>query len=98
MADRLEEMVEELKENSRRQEDFIGSFAHELKTPLTSIIGYADMLRSKKLDQEQVVLSANYIFREGKRLEALSMKLLELIVLGRQDFPLKAVNLSLIHI
>ena len=92
MADRLEEMVEELKENSRRQEDFIGSFAHELKTPLTSIIGYADMLRSKKLDQEQVVLSANYIFREGKRLEALSMKLLELIVLGRQDFPLKAVN------
>ncbi len=92
MADRLEAMVEELKDTSRRQEDFIGSFAHELKTPLTSIIGYADMLRSKKLDQEQVVLSANYIFREGKRLEALSMKLLDLIVLGRQDFPLKTVN------
>ena len=92
MADRLEELVKKLKENARRQEDFVASFAHELKTPLTSIIGYADMLRSKKLGPEQVVLSANYIFREGKRLEALSMKLLELIVLGRQDFPLKEVQ------
>lgn len=91
MAVKLEQTVEELKDATRRQEDFIGSFAHELKTPLTSMIGYADMLRSKKMDQEQIVLSADYIFKEGKRLESLSMKLLEMIVLQKQDFTMKRV-------
>jgi signal transduction histidine kinase len=83
MAERLEQNIEELREATRRQERFIGSFAHELKTPLTAMIGYADMLRSKQLTNEQVVLSANYIFTEGKRLEAMSMKLLNLIILKR---------------
>ena len=46
MAARLEAQVQELTEAARRQEEFIGSFAHEIKTPLTSIIGYADLLRS----------------------------------------------------
>ncbi|MBP1761121.1 MAG: arlS 1 [Firmicutes bacterium] len=91
MAVKLEQTVEELKDASRRQEDFIGSFAHELKTPLTSMIGYADMLRSKKMDQEQIIISANYIFEEGKRLESLSMKLMEMIVLRKQDFIMKRV-------
>jgi signal transduction histidine kinase len=91
MAVKIEQMVEELKEASIRQEDFIGSFAHELKTPLTSMIGYADMLRSKKMDQEQIVTSANYIFEEGKRLESLSMKLMDLIVLKKADFKMKYV-------
>ncbi len=92
MAEKLEQMVEALKEASRRQEDFIGSFAHELKTPLTSMIGYADMLRSKKMDREQIVLSANYIFEEGKRLESLSMKLMDMIVLKNHDFPMKHIQ------
>ena len=38
---------------------------------------------------------AGYIFREGKRLEALSGKLMELIVLDRQDFPLRAASMRL---
>ena len=37
-------------------------------------------------------VSANYIFNEGKRLEALSLKLLELMVLNRQDFERRRVN------
>jgi signal transduction histidine kinase len=92
MAVKLEQMVEELREASRRQEDFVDSFAHELKTPLTSIIGYADMLRSKKMDPEQVILSANYIFEEGKRLESLSMKLMDMIILKNQQFSMKHIH------
>ena len=94
MADHLEQNIEALKDSASRQEIFIGNFAHELKTPLTSIIGYADMLRTKKLSQEQLITSADYIFNEGKRLEALSMKLLELIVLKNRDFTLLPVNMK----
>ncbi len=94
MAARIERQVHELKEAARRQEDFIGSFAHEIKTPLTSIIGYADLLRSRPATPEQVQESAGYIFSEGRRLEALSRKLMDLIVLDKQDFPLRTVPLD----
>ena len=86
MAAQLEAHVQELRDAARRQEDFIGSFAHEIKTPLTSIIGYADLLRSLPATPEQVLNSAGYIFREGRRLEALSRKLMDLIVLEKQSF------------
>ena len=94
MALRNQRQVAELRAAARRQEDFIGSFAHEIKTPLTSIIGYADLLRSRPATEEQVRESAGYIFGEGRRLEALSRKLLDLIVLEREDFPLRPVPLD----
>lgn len=93
MAERLEAQVQALTDAARRQEEFIGSFAHELKTPLTSIIGYADLLLSRPAAPEQVRESAGYIFREGRRLEALSQKMLEMIVLDRRDFPLREVSM-----
>ncbi len=95
MAARLEAYVEDLTEAAKRQEDFIGSFAHEIKTPLTSIIGYADLLRSRPSTAEQVFECSDYIFREGRRLEALSRKLMDLIVLNKQDFPLRPVDMDL---
>lgn len=88
MADALEKKIVDLEDAARRQEDFVASFAHELKTPLTAMIGYADMLRSVNLPESQRFLAANYIFGEGKRLEALSLKLMELIVLRRSDYVL----------
>ena len=92
MADHLEQQFTELQDTARRQEDFIGSFAHELKTPLTSMIGYADMLRSREMTEEERMDAANYIFKEGKRLEALSFKLLDLMVLRHQELAKRRVS------
>ena len=80
MAEALEENINKLEDEIQAKEDFVGAFAHELKTPLTAIIGYADMLRSRKLDEEKSFLSANYIYTEGKRLEAMSIRLLDIMV------------------
>ena len=80
MAEALEENMNELEAEIQAREDFVGAFAHELKTPLTSIIGYADLLRSRKLDEEKSFMSANYIYTEGKRLEAMSIRLLDIMV------------------
>ena len=92
MADSLERQFKELEDAARRQEDFIGSFAHELKTPLTSMIGYADMLRTREMSQEERFEAANYIFREGKRLEALAFKLLDLMVLRHGELQKRPVS------
>ncbi len=85
MADTILDKLDELTMQARRQEDFTASFAHELKTPLTSIIGYADMLRTVECTDEERQEAADHIFWQGKRLESLSFKLLELIVTGNQE-------------
>ena len=94
MADSIQDSVNQLQEAMRRQEEFMGSFAHELKTPMTSIIGYADLIRSQSLTGEELGEAANYIFHEGTRLEHLSLKLLDLLVLGKDDFPMTEVELT----
>ena len=94
MADAIEKNVQELEDAARRQEDFTASFVHELKTPLTSIIGYADMLRSGNLDESRRFKAANYIFSEGKRLENLSLALMSLLVVGRSEADAKPVSMA----
>lgn len=91
MANVLEDTIGELQEEIRAREDFIAAFAHELKTPLTAIIGYADLLRSRKLDEEKHFLSSNYIYTEGKRLENMSFRLLDIIVTKREQIETQPI-------
>lgn len=96
MANVLEDTIDELQEGVRSREDFIAAFAHELKTPLTSIIGYADLLRSRKLDEEKHFLCSNYIYTEGKRLESMSFRLLDIIVTKREKIELQPVSVQVL--
>lgn len=96
MAKQLEDNIHKLEEDARRQEEFTEAFSHELKTPLTSIIGYADMLRSMKLSEEDVIISAGYIFKEGKRLERLAYKMMELSFLNNQQIEMMPVSVELL--
>ncbi|MFR5421029.1 MAG: HAMP domain-containing protein [Oscillospiraceae bacterium] len=85
MADALEARLRELAAAAQRQKEFTASFAHELKTPLTSVIGYADTLRSRTLPSEMQFEAANAIYTEGKRLERMSFALLDLFALERSE-------------
>ncbi len=95
MANALEENICKLQEEVRAREDFIAAFSHELKTPLTAVIGYADLLRTRKLDEEKHFLSANYIYTEGKRLEAMSLRLLDIIVTKRYSLDAQETKAEL---
>ena len=88
MANELETSMGKMRDFVDRQTAFMGSFAHELKTPMTSIIGYSDLLRRSTLNEEEAREAANYIFSESRRLEALSLKLQDLILLKKEDFEL----------
>lgn len=94
MADKLQETLSRMESDMQQQERFMGAFAHEMKTPMTAIIGFADLLRQGNLDENTRMTAANYIFTEGRRLEKLSLKLLELIVLKQEDVSMKRVWLS----
>lgn len=93
MADKLQENIIRLETDMQRQEAFMSAFAHELKTPMTSIIGYADLLRQDGLDYNKRQRAANYILTEGQRLEKLTFKLLDLLLLKKDTPEMKSVRL-----
>ena len=85
MALSVDNKVSDLEDELKRREQFVADFTHEIKTPMTSIIGYADTMRSMDLTKEEELTFLNYIYSAGKRLEIMSGKLFDLIYLNRND-------------
>ena len=94
MAQAVSDHVDELNDMVHRREQFVADFTHEIKTPMTSIIGYADTMRSMELPREEQMMALGYIFSEGKRLESMSQKLFELIYLRRHDIEKARVHMA----
>ncbi|RJX39801.1 sensor histidine kinase [Paenibacillus pinisoli] len=93
MASVVEDKINELERNNGEKQRFINNITHELKTPLTSIIGYANYMRSTKYDEATFLEGLNAIYSEGKRLEALATKLMDLILLKDHQFQMKPDNM-----
>lgn len=72
MAEEVERQVDDLKL-------LLGALNHEIKTPMTSIIGYSESLLHVKLTEEQREAALLYIYQEGRRLESLSGKMMSLL-------------------
>lgn len=99
MADSIQSHAARLEKIAEDRQTFIANLAHEMKTPLTSILGFADLLRIKKsvTDRERLEY-AGVIVEETKRMRALSGKLMELIALGGTETEKKPVSLpAMIH-
>ncbi|MEW9094640.1 MAG: HAMP domain-containing sensor histidine kinase [Clostridiaceae bacterium] len=94
MACAIEKKLKELEIKAEEKQRFICDFTHELKTPLTSIIGYADFLRSTSYDEKIFIEGLNHIFKEGKRLDELSWRMMDLILLKRENFIMKQENIE----
>jgi len=79
-------MSAELERTRESQRHFLESASHELKTPLTSILGYADALADGAVAPAQ---GARVIGEEARRLQRLVQDLLELARVGRADFAVE---------
>ena len=91
MAEAVEGKICELQETIRAKDDFVSNFTHELKTPMTSIMGYADMLRSHENEQEIQIKAADHIYKESKRLGDLSLKLMDLMSLSGEYIQIEPI-------
>ena len=92
MAGSVEDHVEELKDMVNRRDQFVANFTHEMKTPMTTIIGYADSVRHLDLSKEERNMSLEYIYTEGRRLETMSQKLFNLIYLKKNDIFMEELD------
>lgn len=91
MAATVERTIRSLEENLHQREEFVAAFTHEIKTPMTTMIGYSDLLRSQSCDADTVHLAAGYIHSETSRLAALSQNLLMLLGLSQEEAELRPV-------
>ena len=84
-----EDEISELSENfnymaqeiSRSIEDYkqmVGNLTHEIKTPLTSIIGYAELLQDERCGEALRRQALEYIVGEGRRLHSITRKIVHL--------------------
>lgn len=73
---------------ARQQQDFVAAVSHELKTPLTSIRMYAEMLREGWASEAQKPGYYDYIHDESERLSRLIANVLQLARLERNALTL----------
>ena len=85
MADKMEQQMHDITNESERRKQMLGSLTHELKTPMTSIIGFADTLLHVNVRKEQQEIALTHIHDECRRLERLSGKLTNLIGMYDND-------------
>ena len=71
-------MTKELKNIDSLRKDFISNVSHEFKTPITSIKGFAKLIRDGKLSNELLYEYSDLIVNEGERLSLLSSNMLRL--------------------
>lgn len=85
MAENIEDMIHKLNYEKEKQKHFFDNFTHEIRTPLTAIIGYADLLW--KADNGELRDKAIfYINSEAQRMVKMTERLLELSKLKKYDF------------
>ena len=79
--------IDKLKETDKFRREFTANVSHELKTPLTSINGFAEMIESGIVKGEDIQKSAGIIRKEGNRLLGLIDSIIKLSQL--EDTTLK---------
>ena len=94
MSATIKEKLDDMELSVKQKEDFIAAFAHETKSPMQSIIGYADLIYQKKLDENESREAAQVIMNEGMRLQALSEKLMDIVVLKESGITKEEINTS----
>ncbi|MBX7490816.1 sensor histidine kinase [Helicobacter turcicus] len=87
--------ISELKRAQNLRKEFSANVTHELKTPLTSILASAEMLKNKLVAQEDLPHFVDKIYLESKRLLAMINEILKISFLDEaQSLPLHNVNLK----
>jgi signal transduction histidine kinase len=68
------ELSSSLAEEKQMQRRIIGSISHDIKTPLTSVMGYAERLMKRDFDNEKQKQYLHTIYTQAKDIEAIVME------------------------
>jgi signal transduction histidine kinase len=95
LAESVNKMARELGTMENLRQDFISNISHEIQSPLTSIGGFAALLKNDALTPKQRSHYIEVIETEARRLSKLSDNLLKLSTLESSEEPLTITTFSL---
>ena len=106
MAENLNNMVEELRqlmdkerESERTKNELITNVAHDLRTPLTSIIGYLELLSGPvKLNEEMQKKYLDITYKKSKRLQKLIEDLFGFTKLNYGKISMKVSKVDIVKL
>lgn len=78
LSNNFNRMVKELQSNEYLNKEFVRNISHELKTPLSAINGYAELIITSTLTEEEIKKYASIIASESKRLSVLAKDILQI--------------------
>lgn len=85
--------IQELESHRKK---FFDSVTHELKTPLTTILGYAEIIKDNGFtDEDFFNKGINHIILESKRLNKMVKELLEISKVSNVDFKYNLIKINL---
>ncbi|MBB6672383.1 sensor histidine kinase [Cohnella nanjingensis] len=93
---KLLDAIGKLQELEQQQKQFIGNISHELKTPLTSILAYADLLEMYRDDPALLEQAGSRIRSDAERLYALVEKALQLSAMDVYELETYAESVRLL--
>lgn len=91
MARTTQHHLEELGESAQRNQRFADDLAHEMRTPVTAIGGYARSLLAQPMDEADQRKALTYIATESQRMQRMSEALLQLTGLRQDGIETKEV-------
>ncbi|MDZ5254406.1 HAMP domain-containing sensor histidine kinase [Clostridium sp. LIBA-8841] len=96
MSERLKENYEKEKKNEEAKNELIVAVSHDLKTPLTSIIGYLDLLNDNKYDySEEQKAYLDIAYKKSLDLKKLTEELFEYTKLANDYIELEKIKFNI---
>lgn len=95
LAESFNRMQRQLQHNDEARKAFISNVSHDFQSPLMNIRGYADLLKSSDVNEQERIEYLDIIDHESKRLSNLTRQLLLLTSLDQRDYPLKLMEVRL---
>lgn len=94
----LQKSLEREVKAERMKSMLITNVSHDLKTPLTSIINYADLLSKEKLSPDEANDYVKIIQQKGERLKQLTSDLFDIskVQSGSEDFDIEDIDICLL--
>lgn len=93
--DKIHSQHKDLKKSSKMRQEFTANVSHELKTPLASISGYAELIETGMAKEGDIQHFASEIHKSANRLLSLINDIIELSQLDVMDNQLFTININL---
>ena len=94
LSDGLQKAVEKSIYDERMKAELITNVSHDIKTPLTSIISYVDLIKRENVDNENVKHYIEILDRKSQRLKQLTEDLVEVSKLTTGNVELERVPID----